>query len=488
MRFFGRSLLGLVLLAVTLGLLAAAAATVRSAIEARLAGGAAAPPARERVFSANVVTARAETVTPAMTVFGEIRSRRTLELRSPRAGTVLDLADPFEDGAAVRAGQVLWRLDPADATSARDLARSDLRQREGEAREAARALELARDDLAAAQAQAALRAQALARQQDLRGRGVGSEAAVETAALALSASDQAVVSRRAALAQAESRVEQAATALDRQRITVAEAERALRETEMRAEFDGVLNAVSVVRGRILSSNERVGELIDPTSLEVAIRLSTAQFVRLVDETGELRQTAVTVTLDVSGAEIVSPGTLTRAGAAVGEGQTGRQVFAALAAGGGFRPGDFVSVRIDEAALDGAIALPATALGSDGAVLALGPEDRLETVPVTLLRRQDDLVIVSAAELDGREVVAERSPLLGSGIRIRPMRPDTAGGAAAQAAADLVDLTSERRAALVALVEGNARMSAEAKARVLAQLAQDRVPAALVSRLEARGGG
>jgi multidrug resistance efflux pump len=487
MRFFGRSLIGLLLLAATVGFLAAALAVMRDALSARLEGGPGAPPARERVFAANVVTARAETVTPALTVFGEVRSRRTLELRSPRAGTVVDLADPFEDGAAVRAGQVLWRLDPRDATAAREMAAADQRAQEAEARDAARALELARDDLAAAEAQRALRAQSLTRQEDLRTRGVGSDAAVETAALALSAADQAVVSRRSALAQAEARVDQAQTALERQAITLAEAERALSETVMRAEFDGVLNAVSVVRGRILAGNERVAELIDPAALEVAIRLSTAQFARIADASGALLPAEVTVRLDVAGAEIATPGTLARVGAAVGEGQTGRQVFAALAAPGGFRPGDFVAVTIAEPPIAGAIALPATAVGSDGTVLALAAEDRLEALPVKLLRRQGDRVLVAAPHLDGREVVAERSPLLGGGIRVRPMR-GAGAGPSEQAAADLVELSAERRAALVALVEGNARMPAEARARVLAQLAQDRVPAALVARLETRGGG
>ncbi|MFN4160147.1 MAG: efflux RND transporter periplasmic adaptor subunit [Gemmobacter sp.] len=488
MRFFGRSLLGLFLAALTVGLLAMAVNSVRGAIETKMAGGKAAPPARERVFTANVLTAEASSVTPVMTVFGEVRSRRTLELRSLRGGTVIELAPDFEDGARVRAGQVLWRLDPADATAQRDLARSDLARAEATAREAARSLELARDDLAAAQAQEALRAQALSRQEDLRRRGVGSEAAVETAALAQSSAAQSVVSRRAALAQAEAAVDQAATALARQRITLAEAERALRETEMRAEFDGLLNAVNVVQGRILSTNERVAELIDPTALEVAFRVSTTQFGRLVDARGALLPAAVVVMLDVAGAEIAAEGRLTRVGAAVGEGQTGRQVFAALTGAGGFRPGDFVTVRIEEPPLEDAIVLPGSALGSDGAVLALGEDDRLEMVPVTLLRRQDDRVILRAPGLSGREVVSERSPLLGAGIKVRPIRRDAATGVAEQAAAEFIDLTPERRAELVALVERNTRMPAEARTRILAQLAQDRVPAQVVARLEARSGG
>jgi len=483
MRFFGRSLLAVFLLALTLGVLALAGQTLVGALQARLAGGEAGPAAREREFTAAVVTATVGPVVPVMTAFGEVRSTRTLELRSPRPGTVIWLADGFEDGAVVSAGQVLVRLDPADAMAARDLALSDLARVKAEVAEATRALALARDELAAAQKQASLRAQALARQSDLATRGVGSAAAVETAALAAASEDQAVLARRQALSQAESRVDLAATAVARQQITLAEAGRALAQTEIRAEFDGLLNAVTVVAGGVVGGNERLAELIDPASLEVSLRLSTAQFARLIDGAGQLVPAPVRVALDAAG--VVAKGRLVRVAAAVAAGQTGRLVYGALDAAPGFRPGDFVTVRIDEPALDGVIVLPATALGPRGTVLVLAADDRLEELAVDLLRRQDDQVIVRAAGLAGREVVAERSPLLGAGIRIRPVRPEAAAASFAPA---LVALSPERRAALVARVMANAQMPAEVRARVLDQLAQERVPAPLIARLETRMGG
>lgn len=494
MRFFRRSLTGLFLLALTIGLLAMAGQTLRSAVEVRMAGGTSALPARERVFSATVITAEPRSVTPQTTAFGEVRARRSLELRAPRAGSIIHLAPEFQEGGTVRAGQLLIQLDPSDATAVRDLARADLAAAEAEAREAERALGLARDDLAAAQAQAALREQALQRQRDLQTRRVGSEAAVETAALAASAATQATLSRASALAQAEARVDKAATALTRLGITLAEAERALRETAVFAQFDGVLSGVSAVQGGILSTNEPLGDLIDPTALEVAFRLSTAQFARLIDGQGALLPADMTVALEVSGAELLAQGQLSRVGAAVGEGQSGRLVFATLQTAAGFRPGDFVTLRISEPVLDAVIALPATALGTQGSVLALGPQDRLEEVPARVIRRDGDLVYLVADGLAGRELVTERTPLLGAGIKVKPVRAtaggpmETAAAAAAPAAVRMITLTDDRRAALIAFVEANTRMPAEARARILAQLAQAQVPAQVIERLESRMGG
>ena len=149
---------------------------------------------------------------------------------------------------------------------------------------------------------------------------------------------------------------------------------------------------------------------------------------------------------------------------------------------GLKPGDFVSVFVTEPDLHGVAEIPAAALGPDGSVLLVGAEDRLETGQLTVLRRQGDTVIVSLGDLAGREIVAGRTPLLGPGIRIRPVRE----GAAEEAS--MIPLTPERRAALVAIVEGSARMPEDAKARVLAELGRDLVPAETVRRLEARNGG
>ena len=102
--------------------------------------------------------------------------------------------------------------------------------------------------------------------------------------------------------------------------------------------------------------------------------------------------------------------------------------------------------------------------------------------MTVLRRVGDTVLVRG-NIAGREVVEARSPLLGAGISVKPLRK----GAAPQAP-EMLELSQERRAKLVAFIEGNSRMPAEAKARALAQLAEPMVPAQMVERMESRMGG
>ena len=482
MRFLRRSLVGLFLASLAIGLLAYAGELIRDALQTRWAEESRARPARERVFSANVITYEPGTVMPVMTVFGEVRSRRTLELRVKSAGTVVELADSFEEGGRVRSGELLLHVDPSDAQAALDVAMADLSEAEAELRETKAGLALSAEDLLAAREQLALREQALDRQRSLLERGVGTESAVETAALAETAAKQTVLARRQALAQAEARLDQASTSLIRRRIATKDAERRIAETKLYAEFSGTLGEVTAVKGGLVQINERVARLVDPEALEVAFRVSVTEYARLLGESGALIPAEVEVTLDVLGYDLTTTGKISRESANVEQGQTGRLLFAKLDRATGFRPGDFVTVRIMEPELRFVATLPATAIDSANTVLVVGGEDRLEVREVSLLRRQGDEVIVRARDLGGREIVSERSPLLGAGIRVRPIRPENAR---VPDEPEMVELTDERRARLVAFIEGNRRMPAEAKARILDRLSQKEVPADMVARIESR---
>ena len=486
MRFLRQSMIGLFLASATLGLLVLAVWLVGSALRERMAEEPYAPPARERVFAVNVLRAEAGDVAPTLETFGEIRSRRSLELRAAGAGRVVELAEDFQDGGRVEAGQVLVRIDPTNAQSAVDRALSDVADARAEVRDAARGIELAQAELTAAEEQAGLRDRALARQRDLEERGVGTATAVETAELALSSARQAALTRAQALAQAEARRDQAETRLARAEIARGEAERQLDDLTVAAPFAGTLGATSIVVGRLVSPNEQLAELVDPDALEVSFRVSTAQYARLLDEAGSMIDAGVRVTLDVAGVDLEARGRISRTSAAAGEGSTGRLVFAALDNPAGFKPGDFVTVRVQEPVLASVVRLPAAAVDAQGEVLVLGAEDRLEAARVEVLRAQGDDLLVRG-DIEGREIVAARSPLLGAGIAVNPLRPAD-GAAPEDEGPEMVELTEEHRARLVAFVEGNARMPQEAKARVLARLAEPRVPAQMIARIESRMGG
>lgn len=488
MRFLTRSLIALFLTSLSFAALGYAGYTLVSAIQTRAEGPSGGPQGgRERTFTVRVMTVALDEVTPVLSAFGEVRTRRSLELRAPVGGQVLEVAAGFEDGAQVEQGQLLFRIDPADAEASLALIQSDVQRAEAELRDAERAIALAAEDVAAAQEQLDLRVRALERRQGLATRGVTTEAALEEAELAAASARQALVGRRQAEAQAQARLDQAVTALDRQRISLAEAERRLADTRIYASFSGTLADVTLTEGRFVNANEQLGRLIDPDALEVSVRVSTAQYLRLLGPDGQLRDTEAEVALEVAGFEITSPGRLVRASATVDQGQSGRRLFVDLSAPRGFRPGDFVTVRLQEPALMDVALVPSSAVTPAGTVLAVNSDNRLEAIAVSVLRRQGDQVIIAARAVAGREIVREIGPSLGAGILVRPQR-ESATGEVITEEPEMVALDPERRARLIAQVEANSRMPAEVRARMLAQLSEDVVPAAMVERLENGGGG
>ncbi|MBM3604546.1 MAG: HlyD family efflux transporter periplasmic adaptor subunit [Alphaproteobacteria bacterium] len=431
MRFLSRSLMGLFLTFLTIALLFLAVFQLWQAVEARRSGGGPARGPAEQVYSARLIPLVPGVIQPQMQVFGQVQSRRQLQLRAGASGRIVQLDPALQEGGTVVAGQLLARIDPAAAQAALDSRQAERDDAQGVLEDARRAVGIAAEDLAAAERQAQLRQAAVARQEQLAGRGLGTSLDRETAELAASTAEQAVISRRAVLADAESAVTAARNALRRAEIALSEARRALADTEMRAGFDGRATTVTAVEGGLVSVNEQLALIIDPRALEIRIPLSLAQFARLTGDGGALQDHTVTVTLEGSAGQLEARAQLDRAAASVAEGGSGRVVYARVTEGGeALRPGDFVTARIAEPAVADAAVIPAAAIGTDGTVLVADDEGRLSATLITVLRRQaDDVIVAVPAALAGARIVAERAPQLGTGIRVRNASAGEAQGQA-----------------------------------------------------------
>ncbi|MBO9453595.1 HlyD family efflux transporter periplasmic adaptor subunit [Paracoccus sp. R12_1] len=419
MRFLFRSLSGLFITFLTFGLLFVAGFQLFQAMSSRGSGGMARE-GQEQVFTARLLTVAPGVVQPVMQVFGTVESRRRLQLRSGAAGQIVYLDPAMQEGGQVRQGQLLVRVDPSAAQAALDNQLAARDDAQASLADAERNVQVATDDLAAAERQTELRRAALTRQESLADRGLGTSADRETAELAVSTAEQAVIAGRSALAAAESAVTAAQNALRRAEIDLSEARRELADTEIRAGFAGRVTSVTAVEGGLVSLNEQLAEIIDPASLEVQVPLSLDQYARLLTENGRLQDLPATVVLDGSAGRLTSRARLDRAAASVAEGSAGRIVYARILSDSDvLRPGDFVSVEISEPQIANAALIPAAAVGTDGSVLVADAEGRLTAMPVSVLRRQaDDVIVEVPAALAGARIVAERAPQLGTGIRVR----------------------------------------------------------------------
>jgi len=485
MRFLGRGLIGLLLFSLALGLLGLAGNTIKVAVQDRMNQEPRSQKARERTFAVKVVPAEVTSINPTLNAFGEIQSRKTLDLRMAASGQIQELSTNFVEGGSVESGELLIRLDDSDYQTAVDLAENNLIDAKNEVMEAARNLSFSKEELVAADEQEKLRLRALKRQKDLVERGVGTAAALENAELSASGATQAVLSRKAAVDQAKNRGAQAETRLVRAELALKDAKRKLEDTKLYAEFSGLLSGVSLVKGGIVSANERLGQLIDPEVLEVSFKISTQQYTRLLNDNGELLKAPVSVALTNTEQGLNADGVIIRDSASVAKGQTGRQVYAKLTKSVGFKPGDFVAVKVEEPTLNWVVKLPSTALDSSNKVLLLGEGERLEEAQVKLMRRQGNEVIVRSRDLSGKEIVAQRTPVLGAGIKVKAIR---SGEENEVAEVEMLELTEERRAKLISAIETNGYIPKTVKERIIGQLTQPKVPADVVARIESRMGG
>ena len=421
MKFLRASLTGLLLLLLTLGLLALAAQVVVSAIKARSERDFGTSGLQERVFAVNVIEAVDEAVTPTFVTYGRVVSRRTLDIRSRIGGAIVFLAPEFVEGGRVEAGQLLARIDPAEAEFAIQQAEARLRAAEVNVDDAEQALKFTQAEVDSALTRAQFNENAYERVVEMHKIGAVTEERMENAESLILQQRQGTEGVRKALAAAEFGVDAATHEVTQARNDLDEAHRGLSHTRVVADFAGTLSGVSVMHGRLVQANEDLGQLVDRTALEVSFRVSTREYGRLLDDNGRLSTLSITAAIGSGDDELTAAGTISRESAVVGSGQTGRLLYADLDETAVMKPGDFVTVRIQEPLLEDIVRLPATALGPDGAVLVVDSDDRLRSLPVTLLRRQDNQILVDASDdLLGYEVVVQRSALIGPGIKVRPV--------------------------------------------------------------------
>ncbi|MBO6894196.1 MAG: HlyD family efflux transporter periplasmic adaptor subunit [Roseibium sp.] len=498
MRFLMRGLVGLALMAVMIGFAGVGAYHLYGAMTAEET--ARQRPARERSYTVNVAELAPEAVTPVTVAYGQIESWRTLQLRASSEGRLVDVASKFRDGAAVNEGELLLRIDPANAEFQFLDAEAAVADAEAQKTEAQEAVVGAEQELVAARRQLELRKQALERQQQLREKGYSTEVQVETEELAVASLEQALSNRLQSVITARKRIERMDLTVQRAQLALEDAQRVLDETTLTAPFYGYLAQVDATLGRRVNPSETLALLIDPSALEVRFAVSTNEFSRLLDDSGNLIKAPVTVTLELGVRSVEVPGHIDRAAAVVSEGEAGRTLFATLdiETGTVLRPGDFVKVEVQEPELQEVALVPAGAVTEDGRLLIVNQEERIDEVRAKVLRRMGNEVVLTDVPF-GTDYVRERLPQLGKGLKVSPRRsngaedePDAPATARAsqpeepRQLGDLVALEPERRAALIEQLNSS-NMPENRKARLLALLNKPMVPKDLVDRLEQRRG-
>ena len=483
MKFLRRALGGAFLLVVTVGFIGLGVWKLTTAGDGD--GRSRPSQVRERDYNVDVAVLKAQTVSPIITANGQVRAWRMLEIRSAKKGTIIELSQNFRDGAIVEKDELLFRVDPAEYKRNFEDAQVALAQARADWAEANENLSVVASEVKTARQQLLLKKSDLERKNKLKAQGIIAQKTLEDASHSVSTAEQSVNTTRKSEVSARMRATSGSLSVARAKIAVEEAKKDLEETIYRAPFSGPLTDAIATLGKRVAANEKLGILIDPTSLEVSFRVSEAEFGRLLTEgrAGTIKKLPVRVRLDLGPRRVSINGMLDRASSITDLASGGRTVFARIDSDVGLqiRPGDFVTVEVLEPKISNVAVIPSVAATDDGKILLISNDNRIEVHAATVVRRQTNTIIVENVPF-GREYITARQPFLAAGIKVQPLRDGEAP------APTHVVLSKERREKIRGFLLANKRIPKVARDRILKQLESERVPIALAKRFEARMAG
>ena len=487
MNFLLRSFLGLIILSITLGFLIFGSFVLIEALKKRSEKSDNRRFQKERVFAVNVETLNKQIASPKILSYGEIYSKRMLEIRPLVSGRLDYVSEKFVEGGYVKSGDILFRLNQKDYLNELEIAEIDLEDTKAQLSEAISKLDYANLEFEVSESQLKLRKNALDRQTQLAESGLITSSQLENTQLAYSSSKQQFLNKQNLVKSSKNAIDKLKIQLKRRSISIDKAKRNLDETEIKAPFDGIIASVNILPGSVINKNEKLGTLLDPNSLEVMFNLSANEFARVIDKDGKLLNLDITAYLKLSNNDIPFSGKIERINPEIINIGSGRKLFASINLGENktLRPGDFVVLEIKEPSLKNITVLPSSAVTIDGKIFIVEEDNRLKEIEVTILRRQGNEVIVSGAPTD-KEYVMQRSPQLGNGLKIKPLRKkdrEISNSVNLSKNNELVTISPEKQKKLINILDKLDRMPKSVKDRLYEEINSGKIKAKTLKRLE-----
>lgn len=415
MRTLARIILPVIILAVAIAGFAYLRATRPQATPA---------PIQEKVWPVSAVAARFVDVQPEITEFGTVVAGSVVELRPLVTGRIVELGPSFFEGAVVRAGEMLIKIDPFDYRIEIDDKKAGVAEAAARLKETEAELRVERRMLDIARSQVALRERDLERKRDLARRGTLSRKAQDDARIAFNDAKQSVESRQQLIHRLGARAEQQRASVVRADAVLRRARRNLDETVLGAPADGFLADAVAAVGQRVSTGDRVARLIVANRLEVSFQFTQRDFGRLARDGGRgamsrLIGTKVRINWRVGGERFAFDAVIERLGAEIDAASGGIGVYARITTpdlASPLRPGAFVEVVVPGRTYRGVLRLPESAITDDGSIYVVD-DGRLVGYPGEVVRRVAGGVLVRADIPEGAQVVTTQFPEIGPGIRV-----------------------------------------------------------------------
>ena len=323
----------------------------------------------EKSWPVSVIEAQYDDVNPTLALFGEVITSRRSELRALVGGQVIEVGENFKEGAVVKKGELLLKID-------------DFEYRNSVIEETAKLEVMNRD---------------FERADELFKQGSISEQFRDNALLEKT----------------------------QQELVLSESEKDLRDTELFAPFDGVINDVQATLGKQVSTfNDKIGEIIDIKNMEVRFSISKAQYGRLLEDESAIVGRAIEMKWAVGQRDLIFDAYISRVGAEITSNTGGVNIFANIELDNDqetpLRPGAFVRLRMPDKTYKSVISIPETAVYEDEYIYIIKDQRLKKAVIVISGYDQSNVLIQPAEDLmiqNGDLIVTNQLREAGEGVKV-----------------------------------------------------------------------
>ena len=228
--------------------------------------------------------ARVDALQSFVTASGEIVATRYADIGSAVMGRLVELV--VKEGDAVKAGQVLARIDPVQASSTADAAAASVGALEADARAAATQVRAAQAALDESQSRAKEAAAAWTRAQELQRAGLLPQSEFDKASMAGTTATAQVAAATASFERAQQSLASAERRIAQGRAENARARDMLSKTEITAPIDGVITRLDAEQGEmvVMGVQNQPGTILmtisDLSAVNAEVKVAEADVMRL----------------------------------------------------------------------------------------------------------------------------------------------------------------------------------------------------------------
>lgn len=377
-------------------------------------------PAFERAFAVKAVEAAYSDYRPMLTLYGETRAGRKVDLKPLVSGEIVQVGPALREGGLVRKGDILIAIDRFDYEGAVTEASANLAEARARLKESLARVELEKKALVRASEQLELSVRDLQRAERLVENRTVSEKSADDRRMAVSTHELALEQRQSNLSIEAAKVDQQRAAITRLEWKLKQAERNLNDTVLRAPFDAHVRNVNAEVGRLASTSDTVATLLDANRIEVKFTLSDQQYGRLLADGEGIAGRPVAIRWKVGAEPLRFKGEIERVAAEINAETGGIEVFARVDlddARAALRSGAFVEVEIADRAYENVVRLPESALYGSDAVYIIDVDERLSKRAVELLGYDGANVLVRGDLQEKDRVIATRISEIGDGLLV-----------------------------------------------------------------------